>query len=137
MKPEEIEYVGDAIARVLNGADPNWSDVCGRAAILAHNRWLKRHAPKPPKTDSLVGLFGHTYDGENGARVWQFHIVMAVDKRFYGLQLFSWLGGWPTEIRVLSIEELLSKKPVFYQTQEEWLAAAEHRIAAVHGPKPK
>ena len=75
-----------------------------------------------PPSDSLVGLFGHTFPGPSQGRCWQFEVKREVAGR-YGLQLFSWLTGAPTEIRFLTADEVFALNPVFYATREEWLLA--------------
>lgn len=48
--------------------------------------------------DGLVGMMGHTF--EEGEIQYQFEIVGRATEKLYRVQLYSWMGGWPTDIAV-------------------------------------
>lgn len=80
---------------------------------------------KPEKpVEGLVGLFGHSY-GENGHRVWQFEIVRKLTGDRYAIQLFSWMDGRDTEIKIVTEDELCSPKYKLYSSRAEWLFMAQ------------
>ena len=82
--------------------------------------------------DGLRGLFGHTYepdpdDPDGLPRIqYQFEIIREVPGSRYVVQLFSWVDGSPTEVRVMSEAEVLDHPTVrLYATQSDWHWAYE------------
>lgn len=71
---------------------------------------------------SLVGLFGHTFDDEGAVR-YQFRVIRQATPDRYAVQLFSWLTGCPTEIRVWPAEDLFAAR--LFDNEETWRDYAE------------
>jgi len=64
----------------------------------------------------LVGLWFHSKD-EQGQIQWQGHIVGRPEFGLYLVQLFEWIMGYPTFIRMVSMDDM--KDWQFYRTDEE------------------
>lgn len=68
--------------------------------------------------NGLIGLYGHTRD-EEGTIKWQFQIAGMVGASMCTIQLFSWLDGRPTDVKIMPVEELA--KCTLYSTYDEWI----------------
>lgn len=86
-------------------------------------------APVPANGDPLKGLWGHSI--VNGDVEWQFYIKGAVGDG-HAIQLFSWLDGRPTDVKVIKTADLTGDGYKLYSSEQEWLHAAE----AVHRREP-
>lgn len=72
----------------------------------------------PANTGGLLGLFGHTRD-ECGDIKWQFEIIGKVDDDAYAIQLFSWVDGMPTDVKIMQVEQL--RECSLYSTRSAWI----------------
>lgn len=83
------------------------------------------HDPAPVKVssrDPLVGMYGHSWREE---RInWQFRITGATGE-FHSLQLYSWLDGRATEIKLVRTVDLSGEEYTLYSSEDEWLFVAE------------
>jgi hypothetical protein len=68
----------------------------------------------------LVGLFGHTRN-DDGSINWQFEIIGKINDDTYTIQLFSWLDGGRTDVKMLSVANLMDCS--LYATREDWIWA--------------
>jgi hypothetical protein len=87
-----------------------------------------RRPKRPPQ--GLIGLFGHTYvpdiERPNETRIqWQFEIIRRMRGDRYVVQLFSWMDGSPTEVKVMTEADLLGPDVRLYATIEQWNIAYE------------
>lgn len=82
---------------------------------------------KQPK--GLEGFFGHTFEDDDGVRAvqYQFTILRRVDADRWAVQLFSFLDGDPTIVKVFSEAYLLGNDCELYATKEDWHWAYEKR----------
>lgn len=85
----------------------------------------------------MEGLFFLTFD-EDGSCEWQGRVLGAVEDFQKGIsehflvQLYDWLVGAPSVIKVVSGYEMTGARPIsggdrqwaFYETHEDWRAAA-------------
>jgi hypothetical protein len=100
----------------------------GKSAKDAPNR--PTPAGKPAHRHPLIGMFGHGID-EQQRFTWQFEITGVVDG-FASLQLFSWLDGRPTDVKLVAVAELADAgKFALYASEDEWLRQAEKSTAAI------
>lgn len=68
----------------------------------------------------LIGVFGHTRD-DDGKINWQFEIVGKAGSDTYTVQLFSWMDGRATNIKIMTVEFLTSEKCTLYASRDEWI----------------
>jgi hypothetical protein len=66
----------------------------------------------------LVGLFGHTRD-DDGTINWQFEIIGKVGDDAYSIQLFSWMDGRPTDVKIFTLDQIA--KCSLYSTRDAWI----------------
>ncbi|RVI58519.1 HNH endonuclease [Sinorhizobium meliloti] len=78
----------------------------------------------------LVGLYGHTRD-DDGAINWQFEVMGKITEDTYTIQLFSWLDGGPTDVKMVSLEVLRGCS--LYSTKDDWLWAWAKESASRDG----
>lgn len=79
-----------------------------------------RRASTAANDNGLVGLYGHSRN-EDGEIVWQFQITGMVGTDACTVQLFSWMDGRPTDIKVISVGDLASTSYSLYGTYDEWI----------------
>lgn len=82
--------------------------------------------------NGLVGLYGHTRD-DDGAIHWQFQVTGMVGDSLATIQLFSWLDGRPTDVKVIPLADLMQCS--LYSTYDEWIWrwAKEAAVASGQG----
>jgi hypothetical protein len=73
--------------------------------------------------DGLLGLYGHTYIDDEGARrvQYQFQIIRKAPGDRYVVQYFSFMDSEPTNVGVMSEADLLGPDVKLYATRETWL----------------
>lgn len=76
----------------------------------------------PVSSDPLQGLFGHSI--VDGDVEWQFFIKGAVGDS-HAVQMFSWLTGFPTDVKLIKTADLTGGGFKFYSTEQEWNRAAD------------
>jgi hypothetical protein len=74
--------------------------------------------PRNTNETGLVGLFGHTRN-DDGSINWQFEIVGKINDDAYTVQLFSWLDGRPTDVKIFTTLQITSHS--LYSTREAWI----------------
>lgn len=86
--------------------------------------------------EDLVCLFGHTID-KDGQIVWQFSVERKISFCRYLIQLYSWMDGGPTEVKVVSETMLTGKRCNLYLTKEiAGIAAAKNHKKFAGRGKP-
>lgn len=80
--------------------------------------------------NGFVGLYGHTRD-DDGVIDWQFEVIGKISEEFYTIQLFSWLDGSPTEVKVASICDL--SKSSLYSSRAQWIGQWARESSRVNG----
>ena len=89
----------------------------------------KKNAETPMANEGLVGFFGHklTMTGDPPSKLVenQFRIIRRVDESRYAIQYFSFLDGGPTNVGVVSEQELLGDMTKLYADEALWREAAD------------
>ncbi len=80
---------------------------------------------KPRTDDPIVGMFGHSREAD-GRINWQFHIT-GKSGAFYTCQMFSWLDGDATNVKLLSADFIAACD--LYATEDAWREQADMEIA--------
>lgn len=93
----------------------------GKGAKVGVTAPVTTAAERKSQATGFVGLFGHSY--REGKIQYQFHVVRQVSATRYGVQLFSWFTGEPTDIEVWDEDRLADCK--FYPDPESWNDAYE------------
>jgi hypothetical protein len=86
---------------------------------------MAKRTPKFVQKDGLAGLFGHTYvpdlDAPDEKMIqYQFEIIRPVPPDCWLVQLFSFMDGRPTEVRVYAESFLLGDEVKLYLREDEW-----------------
>lgn len=69
------------------------------------------------KNDVLVGLFFVTYDSEKNKDL-QGQILSKLENNVYLVQLYEWITGYASTMRLLPLDKLLNAN--FYKTEKQW-----------------
>ena len=83
--------------------------------------------PQPPD-HPLVGLWFHSLKDDLQTIEWQGH-VRAVDGDVVIVQLYEWIGGFPSRIEKVSKAQLYSDRFWLYPTSEHMVIAYERQYA--------
>ncbi|MGG7534660.1 HNH endonuclease [Rhizobium sp. 12,4] len=79
---------------------------------------------------ALVGLFGHTRN-DDGTINWQFEIVGKVGDDAYAIQLFSWLDGRPTDVKIFTVRQISACS--LYNTRHAWIQQWSKEMGYTYG----
>lgn len=122
--PEVTLHCDHVVAHSKGGSDDqsNLVTACsdcnyGKGAKSVRNSRMSVTG-SPANAGGLVGLFGHTRD-EDGVIRWQFEIIGKVNDGTYTIQLFSWVDGMPTDVKIMAIDQL--HECSLYSTREAWV----------------
>ncbi len=80
--------------------------------------------------NGLLDLFGLSYRDDDpnfpgSVLQYQFRVIRRMHGDRYVVQLFSWMDGGPTEVMVMSEQQLLGDKVKLYASEELWRIGAE------------
>ena len=78
--------------------------------------------------DPLIGKWFHSFD--KGKVVWQGQVIGRINESYYTVQLYEWIFGGPNDIRVASIESMVSW--VYYESSDDMIETYESKWQHVH-----
>jgi hypothetical protein len=82
-------------------------------------------------TDALVGKYFHTLDPDTGAAIYQGQILDVITGSRYEyavVQLFEWLFGAESDIKLFVLADLTERYATFYNTAEDMKVAYETKL---------
>lgn len=92
-----------------------------------------RSDKNPKFSPSLAEKYFHSFT-ENDTLKWQGQILKEVAPGKFLIQLYSWIGGFPSDQMVISIDQMIQEKWKFYGYADDWREIAsslEARTARV------
>lgn len=132
-KSPDIVLECDHKIAVANGGTDNFDNLvtacwdCNRGKgtkTVKHSaqypRPVSSHHGSAANDNGLVGLYGHSRD-DDGKIDWQFQITGMVGSEACTIQLFSWMDGRATDIKIVLVSDLTTKQYSLYGSRDEWL----------------
>jgi hypothetical protein len=87
---------------------------------------MKNNNNRNVNKNSLIGKHFHSFQGD-GHLKWQGQVVGSITGEVYLVQLFEWVTGAESNLRLVKLEEMLSWD--FYQTREDMKQTYEMKYA--------
>lgn len=119
---------------VANGGTDDISNLVTACADCNYGKGVKKVKMATRRTaandNGLVGLYGHTRT-DDGEIQWQFEVTGMVGDDACTIQLFSWMDGRPTDVRVMSVEDMSACS--LYSSRDEWIWQWAKESAASDG----
>ncbi|MCW0235261.1 MAG: HNH endonuclease [Ferrovibrio sp.] len=124
--PEVVLHVDHVKAAALGGTD-DMGNLTTSCSECNQGKGVKDVDVSPRERgslDGLIGMYGHSLDAD-GKIHWQFKVIRSVGNDAYAVQLFSWICGAPTDVKIIDTEVLRSSTCRLYGTRQAWMAAAD------------